>query len=159
MMWAFSAFSQSNKIKISLINPSNLSVSGKSDTLQVELRNITISTLTGIEAQLTLPVGIFYIPGSLVGTGVSEKNISNLQKPIFNLPDLKITESKIFTVSLRANCDVLNFINNGGFLTNKVTATYTGGTDNYTGNAFTLKVPSIVINNITNQSFTGKLGE
>jgi len=158
-MNALVVFSQSNKIKISLINPNNLSVSGKNDTLQVEFRNITISTISGIEALLNLPVGIFYVPGSVAGAGMSEKNISNLQKPIFNFPNLNITEAKRFTVALTANCDVLNFINNGGFLTNKVIANYTGGSDNTTGYAFTIKVPSIVINSITNQSFTGKLGE
>lgn len=157
-MNTFFVFPQSNKIKIALINPSNLSVSGKTDTLQVEFRNITISTITSIEAVLNLPVGIFYVPGTVAGTGVSEKNISNLQKPIFNFPNLNITEAKKFTVALSANCDVLNFINNGGFLTNKVTANYTGGSDNLTGNAYTIKVPSIVINSITNKSYTGKLG-
>ena len=158
LMNALVVFSQSNKIKISLINPNNLSVSGKNDTLQIEFRNITISTISGIEALLNLPVGIFYVPGSVAGAGMSEKNISNLQKPIFNFPNLNITEAKRFTVALTANCDVLNFINNGGFLTNKVIANYTGGSDNITGNAFTVKVPSIVINNITNKSYTGKLG-
>ncbi len=152
-------FAQSNKVKIAIVNPSNLSVSGKTDTLNVELRNITINTITGIEVQLTLPVGLFYVAGSVKGTGVSEKNISNLQKPIFTFPNLNITEAKRFTVSLSANCDVLNFINNGGFLTTKVDANYTGGNDNLIGNAFSIKVPSIVINSVTNKSFTGKLGE
>ncbi len=152
-------FAQGNQLKITQTNPKGISVCGKSDTLSIEVRNITINTVSNIDLELSMPSGIQYVVGSNATSGITEKNISNLSKPVFGLPNLGITQSVTLKILIRANCTVLNIINNAGILSNAATAKYTGGSDQNIGNPYTVAVPSLVINNISNRSFTGVIGQ
>lgn len=152
-------YSQSNKIKITQGVPGNLQVCGKSDTFSFELRNITIGTISGITAELSLPNGIRYEAGSIMSGGATELNISNLQKPVFSVSNLAITQAISIRVRVTAECNALTTLGSGGSFINRITAIYTGGTDAANSASYTGKIPSLVFNSISNKSFTGIIGE
>ncbi len=150
---------QQNRIKVTNSAPTQLEVCGKADTLRLEFRNISIQTVAGITAEVTLPAGLTYVPGSLISGTATELNVSNLQKPVFRIADLSITQSSVLKILVKADCQVLAVIGSGGSLTFSSKANYTGGWDAGNSTGFTARIPSVIIQSITNKSFSGAMGE
>ena len=154
----FSSFAQS-KLNVKINNPSQVDLCIESDYLEIEVRNTTTSIVSGIETQVNFPKGITYSYGSLSGTGVSEKNISNLSNPVFSLSNIGVAQSRIIKIKLNTSCDISLFLNNGGLAIVKTTTLYSGGSIQKNGSVLNIKQPSIGIQNITNQLKTANLGD
>ena len=154
----FSSLAQS-KLNIKINNPSQVDLCIESDYLEIEVRNTTTSIVSGIETQVNFPKGITYAKGSLSGTGVSEKNISNLSNPVFSLSNIGIAQSRIIKIKMNTSCDISLFLNNGGLAIVKTTTLYSGGSVQKNGNVLNIKQPSLSIQNITNQLKTADLGD
>ena len=151
------SFGQS-KVNITSKLPSSIDICGEAVTVELDVRNITTGNVTGISVNLTLPTGIYYKQGSVSGNGVSEKSVSNLQKPEFNLPDLSITQSTTFTIDLIADCDLTGYLTNGGIPTVNAICLYSGGSVSHKSLPLSVNQPSINVSNITNQFHSGSLG-
>ncbi len=150
---------QGNKLSIQVTPPKNISICGINDTALVQAYNISVSTITGIKVTLNLPPGTFYIKSSVKGTGLSENNISNLNQPVFNAPNLAVASNFIFRVSITAGCGLYSYIsgNNSPVIISRID--YAGNYDVGTSLPFSAKVPSILISTITNQTFTGNVND
>ena len=148
-----------NKLSVSITNPSEIHLCIASDFLEVEVRNVTTSSVTGIETKVTLPAGMTYISGSLSGSGITEKNITDLTNPVFSLPNLAITQSSVIKLKVNTPCGVSAFLNNGGLAIVKTSTLYSGGSVSKNGSVLAIKQPSLVIPSITNQLKTADLGD
>lgn len=150
---------QGNRLTFTLSTPRNLNICAGSDTARATVINISPGNVTGITVLLTLPPGVRYVPGSASGTGVSENNISDLNKPVFNAPNLSLAGRFTFRYAVSSNCDFLGFLNASGTPAITCRANYLGSFDQATSNPFPANVPSPGFASITNQSFTGNVGD
>lgn len=155
---SFRLGAQGNKVVFSFVTPKNLSICGTTDTAQFKVFNVSPGSLTSIKVTLTLPPGVLYKTGSIVGTGLSENNITNLNKPVFNGPNIGLAGNFVFRVHLTADCDLLTFLNKSNIPDLKIRVDYSGNYDLGTSLPFIVKVPSIQFSTITNQTFTGNIG-
>ena len=62
-----------SKVNITSKLPSSIGICGASQKIEMDVRNITTGSVSGISVTLTLPSGIYYEKGSVSGTGVTEK--------------------------------------------------------------------------------------
>lgn len=157
-MFSTITFAQA-KLAITISNPSNLTICQESDFLKIDVRNITTSTVTGIETSVELPFGMEYIKGSLSGNGISEKNTSDLNKPVFSVDDLAITKSAIIEIKIKPSCSTGSYISSGGLAVIKTTTLYAGGSINKNSSPLNIKQPSLQIQSISNQLKTADIGE
>lgn len=157
-LWSIFSLGQS-KVNVTITNPTDIHLCTNSDFLTIEVRNISASTVSGIETKVELSTGITYISGSLSSTNVTEKNISNLSEPVFSIPNLGITQSATFKIKLNTSCGLSAFLNNGGLALAKTTTLFSGGSVSQNSSAFNIKQPSLQIQGITNQLKTADLGD
>jgi gliding motility-associated-like protein len=148
---------QGNKISITATLPTSLTVCGAADTFSINLLNITSGGLSSVTFTVQFPGGINYVSSSINGSGVTESNISNLNAPVFAVPNMVVGSSYSFKFRANASCGVITYLNGGGAITNSYTANYTGNYDRLISNPYTIKIPNLVITAITNQTFTGNL--
>ena len=148
-----------SKVSITSTLPKQLQLCGDEAEVSIDVRNITTSTVTGNEVKLDLPDGIWYSSGSVSGSGVSEKSITNLNEPSFTLPDLGVTRSSTLKIKIHADCDLEGFLTSGGVASIEVDASYTGGKTSHKSLPLTVHQPSINVSSITNQFYSGGLGD
>ena len=146
----FTANAQS-KLGVTITNPGDIHLCIKSDFITIEVRNISASTVTGIETKVLLPSGMTYITGSITGSGVSEKDTSNLSQPVFNISNLSITQARELKIKVRTGCSISSFLNSGGLAIIRTTTAYSGGSVSANGNVLNIKQASLVVQSITNQ--------
>ena len=148
-----------SKVSVTITKPSEFHVCLVSDLVQLEVRNITTSNVTGLEVELDLPTGVQYDSNSISGTGISEKDVSNLSKPVFAVDDLAFATSRTLVFRLKIDCSVAAFLNSGGIALIKSTTRYTGGSVSENSTALNIKQPSLQIQSISNQLYTAEVGE
>ena len=146
----FTASAQS-KLGVTITNPGDIHLCIESDFITIEVRNISASTVTGIETKVVLPSGMTYVTGSVTGSGVTEKDTSNLSQPIFNVSNLSITQYRELKIKVRTACSISSFLNSGGLAIIRTTTAYSGGSVSANGNVLNIKQASLVVQSITNQ--------
>jgi gliding motility-associated-like protein len=152
-------YAQGNKLNIQATAPKKLTVCGSSDTARVTVYNISSSFVTGVTITLNLPSGVLYVPGTVSGTGVAESNITNLNKPVFSGPNLLIARNFTFRYAVSVNCDVIPLLSGTSTPEINVRTDYTGNYDVGTSLPFVPDLPSPGFASITNQSFSGNVGD
>ena len=152
---ALFANAQGNRLSFVVNGPKNLSICGVNDSAFVEIYNISSGPVNSITVKLSLPSGINYVKGSFFGTGISEANISNLNQPIFNVPNLLLAKNTKFRVLLTADCNLLTFLNSSSTPTVSLRADYTGNFDVGSSIPYAVRVPSVQYGTVSNLSFTG----
>lgn len=148
-----------SKVNITSKLPSEVDLCGENASVTINVRNITTGKVTSQECKLNLPSGLFYVKGSVSGTGVSEKSTTNLQYPEFTLPDLAITESVDIKIEVIADCGMESFLSTGGVPTISAVVSYTGGSVSHKSLPLTIQQPSINITSVTNQFYAADLKE
>jgi len=156
---ALQSFAQGNKLSISAGIPRNLNICSGTDTSRLTVFNISSSTISNVKVTLTLPPGVFYVPGSLNGTGVTESNISNLNKPVFSGPTMTIGQRFSLRYHLRASCSLLTFLNASGIPVVLSRVDYLGSFDAASSAPFSASLPSPGFASIANQTFSGNIGD
>ncbi len=157
MILVQNVFAQGNRLSIQATGPSKLSICGVNDTSYFEVYNISSGTVTSIIIKLNLPSGIKYVKNTVIGVGVSESNISNLNQPEFSAPNLSIAKNFKFKLLVTADCDLLAYLSSS-IPVIQVRADYTGNYDVGSSIPFQVRVPSAQIASIVNLSFTGDIG-
>lgn len=159
------SYSQSNLL-IDTTGVSNISdpmmVCGGNKIFSVQISNISASTISDIYISYDLPTGLSYSNGSLSGTGISEYNITNINKPVFKISSILPANLNLFTFSVSADCNVLTVINNIDSLKAKLSIQYTKGganfIENYHSTSITVYEPSISLQ-VSNNVVTANVGD
>jgi uncharacterized protein (TIGR02145 family) len=123
--------------------PSSLVICGDDGTFSLLIANTTGATMSGATLTLDLPPGVRYTPGTV--TAAAEFNITNLNNPVFTLPD--ILNNTAHTVTYNAGL-ICGYNNMQDFV---YTVTY--NSSDYTGYETPLQnyyYPEPVITSITN---------
>jgi len=138
-------------------NPATMYVC-EDQQFSVTVQNNSGAAITNVLAGLTLPVGIEYRPGTVVGA--AQFNISNLSSPTFRLSSsMAIGESITFTFTLHATCAAIAAINSGAIFKNNIKVDYTGGTQQLTTLAYPVETGLLIIASINPQAITGTTGD
>ncbi len=154
---------QGNLISISSTVPVQITVCGTPKVFTISIYNPSPFTVTNDTLKLTLPTGIIYQTGSVTGAGVSEFNITVPNKPVFLLPPIpSLAPSLTITFTAAANCDLIAFIAGGGTVENTTQVNYTANNianyDTHTSLTYVVKQPALNITNVTNQTYSGSVG-
>jgi len=103
--------------------------------------------------------GMIYDAGSASGTGVSESDISDLNKPVFTIPNLPPGASATINYTARAGCEIISIIEAGSLITDKITVKHNGGSESKTTDPYVVESPSLSITNFVNQVYSGNHGD
>ncbi|MBC7775953.1 MAG: hypothetical protein H7246_11005, partial [Phycisphaerae bacterium] len=153
---AFSATMLAQNIVISTQNPNGLYVCG-TQQMTVTLQNGAGPAAANLKTTVTFPNGISYVLGSVAGA--AEDNISNLNAPVFALPDLAGGAAASFTLNITADCPVVQAINNGQTFSNTIVANYTGGSKQFVSNLYLVETGLLNIGTITPPTVTAEKGD
>jgi len=159
LLYAISSkgYSQGNNAVITSSVPANITVCGAAETFTATINNVSASALTSITITATLPTGVNYVAGSQSGVGITEFDISNLNKPIFASSDITAGSTASFTFMATANCNLITYQSSGQPIKDSITVNYTGNYDSNVSLPFNVLKPSLVFTTITNQSYTGNV--
>lgn len=154
---AFSASLFAQNVVISTQNPDGLYVCG-TDQMGITLQNGAGSpAAANLRVIVTFPAGITYQPGTVAGA--TENNISNLNAPVFALNDLAGGATASFTLSITADCPVVQAINSGQTFSNTIVANYTGGSKQLISNFYPVETAFINIGTVTPPTVTAQKGD
>lgn len=157
LLLANDSFSQGGIVTFSSTQPSNLYVCGTSGTFTVTLTNSSASLVDNPRLTIKLPNGIEYLPGSVVNA--TEFDISDLDSVLVDLTDIPAGNSITITFQAAAKCPSITLIENDIDIENKYRVDYVGNYDSYTSLPYDVGTPSIVFQGITNQTYTGLVGQ
>lgn len=145
------SFCQSKRFSFQYTLPSNITVCSYADSIVFEIRNIYTSGITNVYNTVKLPTGCKYVSGSLKGSGTSEFNKTNLNTPVFKLPDFTLAGYLKFSIKITADCNLQSFISKGNQAFISCDLSYNGGNESHYSGNINVKSPNILINTISNQ--------
>ena len=155
LLWGANMFSQDlDVIETFPLTPAGqqgILVCGSAGTFQLTVNNISGVALSNILLTVQLDPGNEYVTSSVSGAGVSE-NSASPSSPIFQLPNLGIGASAVFTLQIEAKCAAIGTSSNLAYA-----ATYTGSTIDpiSASNVYQVEYAALTVNWLTNQNFTG----
>lgn len=148
-------------ITINSTVPTQMTVCGPAKSFTISIYNPSPFLLTNDTLLLSLPPGIAYQTGSI--TGATELYTSVPNQPVFLLPDIPNLTTVNITFIATASCDVMPFLSGGGIIENNIRVNYfANGATNYdvhTSPTYIVRQPNVSISAITNQSYTGNIGD
>lgn len=128
-----------------------------SDTFFVSVRNQTGAPVAGASLTVTLPAGVQYVPGSIVGA--SELSLNNLEQPVFRLSDLGIGALAALRFQVYADCALADAIN-AGQLFSAVLEVKSGNISEWlTTSNFQIQTSLLVIVQVDNAVLSGEYGD
>lgn len=154
-------YAQGNMVSITSSVPGEMTVCAPSETFTIEIYNPSPSNLTDIFLTVSMPDGILYETGSVQG-GV-ESNITDLSNPVFELSDLPTLRKLTIEFEASVSCDVIAYVAGGNLIENLVHVDYNTGNfvtyDDHTTNLYTIRQPNLSITSVTNQTYSGNVGD
>ncbi len=157
------SWGQNNMIVVTSAVPSQLTICGAAKQFTVTIYNPTPFVITSDTLKVTMPTGIEYESGSIAGPP-GTIYIGHLfpNTEVFLLPNIPLLTTITVTFRASAKCNVLSFISGGGVTKNNVRVNYTAngiqGYDLQNTNSYLVKQPYLTITTVTNQSYTGNIG-
>lgn len=153
----FFQFITAQNISITYKNADTLFVCGER-RFDITLRNTGTTAATGVRAQITLPVGVRYVTGSV--TGANDNAPINTSVPQFSVPDLAGGASVQFSVLLKAGCEAIAPINSGSLFTNGILATWNGGgSAQITSTPYKVETGLVLVTAVTPTTLSGQAGQ
>ena len=112
-LFAIGATAQGFQLRVLPRFPAGANVCAEmNDTIVV--KNIFASGTTNIKLTPTFPPGMTYVPGSITvlnGGAVTEFNISDLNMPVFSLPNLPgVNDSVTYIIRAKTDCGILDYL-------------------------------------------------
>ena len=154
------AQAKGNLLIVNSAVPQALNVCGSAQSFTINIYNPTPFTLKNLLVTLNMPLGMNYVAGSV--SGGTESNIISANAPVFSITNIDTLTHLQLTFMAYADCGILPFIAAGKAATNYVRVDYTkNGTSFYDDNTsvgYTIKQPDLSITTITNQSYSGVVG-
>ena len=166
MSFSFLGFGQSNLIIVNSTVSNGLTPCLGTADFTVNIENPSPFTIANDTITITLPGGVNYILNS--ATNATQVDVSDLENPVFYIPNITTLSSYSFSIKIQTACDVQSFIDGGGTILNNVffdfdainsSGAITPATLNHQSDVFAITVPNLSITNITNQSFSGSVGD
>ncbi len=154
--FVFSATVLAQNLLVSTVNPTGLYVCGTSQ-MTVTIQNGAGPAAANLITSVTFPSGITYVPGTV--SGATENNITNLNAPVFALPDLAGGSTVSFTLFVTAGCAVVQAINDGLTFSNTIVANYTGGSKQAISPFYPVETGLLNIGSITPPTTTAQKGD
>jgi gliding motility-associated-like protein len=148
-------------VLICSITPSIINICEETKTVTFEIENTTTFTLSSVTATLSMLNGVVYEVNSISGSGATESNITDLSNPIFIFNDIT-PGIKIFTLDVKVNCDIYNNSPGSEYRINfnlDYIANGTISSTNHLSAAISILEPALSIINVTNQVYSGSVGE
>lgn len=155
----FTSFSQITIISSSLSN--NLTACLNDATYTVSVNNLSPYNLSDVTVKLVLPEGVQYISSS--ASGGTEAGMSGTDTVLFTMPAISSLTQVSFSVKIQAGC-----MSNYTAISNQFIMSYTGdngiggiinSTDIHQSNLYTISVPDLALVNMTNQTYSGNIGD
>lgn len=147
---------RAQNVNIEYQNPAAFAVCGTA-AFSVTIKNNEPDLLTALTVRIELPAGVSYVAGSVANA--AESNISDLSAPVFALPDLPAGSSKSFTLTQEAGCAAVAAINSGLLFTNTITASFAGGNQQITTQAYPVETGLLLITSVSPPALTGEKGQ
>ncbi len=152
---------QGNMITISSTVPAQMTICGGQKLFTITIYNPSPFTLLNDTLKLTMPPGIEYLPGTI--TGATENNISTANEPVFLLQNIPTLTTVNISYYATVRCAVMAYTSGGGVIENQVRVNYTANNvknfDAHTTSSYIIRQPNLSIVSITNQSYTGNIGD
>lgn len=143
-------------LEINTTSPPFITVCGPSAGFSFTLKNNTSTSIQNLVISYEFPNGIEYVPGTIMGTGITEADLSNLQQPVFNLSQLNGNGLLTFQLQGQAYCGVLG--NSGGNV-NTVEVVAQGLVFTVSTNPYNSNKPATALTNSTNLVYQGSVGD
>jgi len=153
---------QGNMITISTQLPYSITVCGASQNVNIAIVNPSPFNLSNITLRFSMPAGLIYNAGSVMGA--NELNITNLSQPIFSLPTMQSQTTQNITLSIKADCQLIDFISQGNLVEIETRVNYTTNNnittfDKSINYLYFVKQPNLSIISISNQTYSGNIGD
>ncbi len=153
-------WSQGQMIVVTSLVPNQLTVCGESQVFKIFINNPTLYTITNDTLKITMPTGILYQANSITG-GTFVSNFGGIL--IVWLPNILPYSALTITYKASAQCSVIAYIAGGGITKNNIRVDYTGNNIRkfciQNTSAYLIKQPHITISAVTNQSYSGNIGD
>jgi gliding motility-associated-like protein len=157
----FQCWSQGNMITITGSVPAQMTVCGPSKVFNVTIYNPSPFLLSNDTLKIAMPAGVTYQAGSVVGATYLYTSSPNTA--IFLLANIPTLTTINLSFSALVNCDVMAFISGGGVIQNNIRVNYTANNvqnyDTKTTSSYIIRQPNLSITTVTNQSYTGNIGD
>ena len=161
MLMCGQVFAQGNRLVITSSVPTEMTVCGEQQTFTLQLYNPSPNLLTNVSVAVNMPSGLIYVAGTI--TGATEQNISDLSNPVFAITDIATLTNRTITFSAGAGCDVMAYMAAGLPARNIARVNYTANGfntfDSDTSFTYLIKQPNVSITTVTNQSYSGNVGD
>ncbi len=144
------------QVSISYVNPVGNTVCDTA-TYQVTITNNFPDSIKSINVPIDLPPGIDYVNGTAIDA--SEQDISNLNVPIFGLPNLESGASATFSFDGFYQCELISNINSGALFTNNITVNHQTGSQTTTTTPYLIETALLIITGATNDNLLGTKGD
>ncbi len=145
-------YAQNLSIQSTLIN--TFDACGEA-SFEISIENISSNELQDIDLTYILSQGVTYNVGSVVGNVVGV-DVSDLNQPIFSLPNLPAGQTQTLTISTFSDCAIVSNTNDAA---NQVVVNYQGGNQSYDSDPFNIRIPSLSIIGTINKTFTGQTNQ
>jgi hypothetical protein len=117
-------------------------------SVKLTLTNDTGSSLEKSDLIINLPCGFIYQPGSIVE--LNEKDISDLESPVFSVPELSIGQELTITILASTSCETVLCLNANAKLDVNTKWSSSSFNVNKTSLPFNFEIPNLVFTNISN---------
>ncbi|MCI5059382.1 MAG: hypothetical protein MRY83_24935, partial [Flavobacteriales bacterium] len=156
-----SLLGQSNLLQVTHSVSPDVTICGPNEVFTVDLYNPSPFIMTNTQLEIILPPGLNYVPGSI--QNASESNISVLNHPYFNVPDIDTLTYATITFEVNANCDLLNYASSGQILLSLARLDYVANNNNHFDDdqspSFNALKPNLSIVGVSNQVYSGEIGD
>lgn len=161
LIFSFASFSQQSGVLIISGNtPTHITACGDSEQFILQIYNPTPFNIQGVQFTLTLPAGITYQAGSVIGA--TETSITNLNQPIFSISQLNSQQFLTISYQAKANCASLAQSANGIPFQNNAVFNFSlynvAFSETYQSTYYSIKQPNITITSSTNTAFAATIG-
>lgn len=141
--------------------PNELTVCGVSKSFGISLYNPSPNLLTNVTVTVNMPAGMRYDAGSIIGA--TELNITNLSAPQFSIADINTLTSLDISYTASPGCDISDYLAAGNAAQNNIFIEYFANGnptfDLHTTFTYLVKQPNLSITSVTNQSYSGNVGD
>jgi gliding motility-associated-like protein len=130
---------------------------------EITVANTTGSTLQNVKVTVEFNTtsgsacGISYVAGTV--SGAQEDNITNLQKPVFQIFNLASGAAATFSLKAQAPCSMVACIDDAEVFVNKITLSWNGGSTTVTTLPYVVETPLLVITAMNKTVMTGSQGD
>ncbi len=145
-----------SQVSITYVNPIGNTVCD-SATYQVTITNNSPDSIKDVFVTIDFPMGISYVNNSVVDA--AEQNITNLNTPVFGLPNMASGAAQTFSFDGFYQCDLIDNINSGALFTNDITVDHQTGSQSTTTSPYLIETALLIITGTTNDNLIGTKGD